>query len=67
MKSDEDIKRDVEEELKSDPDIESVDIAVAVKDGVVTLTGFTRSYNEKMAGGDRHEAREGRGCRGERH
>jgi osmotically-inducible protein OsmY len=47
MKSDEDIKRDVEEELKSDPDIESVDIAVAVKDGVVTLTGFTRSYNEK--------------------
>jgi osmotically-inducible protein OsmY len=47
MRSDEDIKRDVEEELKSDPDIESVDIAVAVKDGVATLTGFSRSYNEK--------------------
>lgn len=47
MRSDEDIKRDVEEELKWDPDIESPDIAVAVKDGVATLTGFTRSYNEK--------------------
>jgi osmotically-inducible protein OsmY len=47
MRSDEDIKRDVEEELKWDPDIKSVDIAVAVKDSVVTLTGFARSYNEK--------------------
>jgi osmotically-inducible protein OsmY len=47
MRSDDDIKRDVEEELKWDPDIESADIAVAVKDGVVTLTGFARSYNEK--------------------
>jgi osmotically-inducible protein OsmY len=47
MRSDEDIKRDVEEELKSDPDIESVDIAVAVKNSVVSLTGFVRSYNDK--------------------
>ncbi|MEA2731653.1 MAG: hypothetical protein QOF70_6128 [Acetobacteraceae bacterium] len=47
MKSDSDIKRDVEAELKWDPDIDPTDIAVAVKDGVVTLTGFVRSYTQK--------------------
>ena len=47
MKSDSDIKRDVEAELKWDPDIDSTDIGVAVKDGVVTLTGFVRSYTQK--------------------
>jgi osmotically-inducible protein OsmY len=46
MKSDADIKRDVEAELKWDPDIDATDIAVAVKDGVVTLTGFVRSYTQ---------------------
>ena len=44
MKSDSDIKRDLEAELKWDTDIDATDIAVAVKDGVVTLTGFVRSY-----------------------
>ena len=47
MRSDNDIKRDVESEIRWDPDIKSDDIAVAVKDGVVTLTGFVRSYIEK--------------------
>jgi osmotically-inducible protein OsmY len=47
MKADSDIKRDVEAELKWDPDIDPTDIAVAVKDGVVTLTGFVRSYTQK--------------------
>jgi osmotically-inducible protein OsmY len=47
MKSDTDIKRDVEAELKWDPDIDATDIGVAVKDGVVTLTGFVRSYTQK--------------------
>ena len=47
MRSDEEIKRDVEEELRWDPDIDATDIAVAVKNGVVTLTGFVRSYNDK--------------------
>lgn len=47
MRSDSDIKRDVELELQWDPDISSDDIGVAVKDGVVTLTGFVRSYSEK--------------------
>jgi osmotically-inducible protein OsmY len=36
MKSDSDIKRDVEEELRFDPDIDATDIGVAVKDGVVS-------------------------------
>jgi hypothetical protein len=44
MRSDSDIQRDVEEELRSDPDLDATDIGVAVKDGVVTLTGFVRSY-----------------------
>lgn len=48
MRSDSEIKRDVEEELRWDPDIDSNDIAVAVKDGVVALTGFVRSYSQKF-------------------
>jgi len=47
MKSDSDIKRDVEAELKWDPDIDATDIAVAAKGGVVALTGFVRSYTQK--------------------
>src|SRR5438105_9970303 len=48
MRTDSDIKRDVEAELQSDPTIDATDIAVAVKNGVVTLTGFVRSYSEKL-------------------
>jgi osmotically-inducible protein OsmY len=48
MRSDSDIKRGVEAELRWDPDINPDDIAVAVKDGVVTLTGFVRSYSQKL-------------------
>ena len=47
MKTDSDIKRNVEAELRWDPDIDPTDIAVAVKNGVVTLTGFVRSYSQK--------------------
>jgi osmotically-inducible protein OsmY len=47
MRTDSDIKRDVEAELKWDPDIDPTDIGVAVKNGVVTLTGFVRSYSSK--------------------
>lgn len=49
MKSDSDIKRNVEAELKWDPDIDATDIGVSVKDGVVTLTGFVRSYSQKLS------------------
>ena len=47
MKPDSQIKQDVEAELRWDPRIDSADIAVAVSQGVVTLTGFVRSYGEK--------------------
>ena len=47
MRSDLDIKRDVEAELRWNPDIDATDIAVSVKDGVVTLSGFVRSYAQK--------------------
>ena len=52
MRSDSDIKRDVESELRWDPDIDSTDIAVAVKDGVVTLAGFVRSYSQRQQAED---------------
>jgi osmotically-inducible protein OsmY len=47
MRSDSEIKRDVEDELRWDPDIDATDIAVAVKSGVVTLTGFVKNYSDK--------------------
>lgn len=47
MRSDENVKRDVEQELRWDPDIDATDVAVTVHNGVVTLTGFVRSYSQK--------------------
>jgi osmotically-inducible protein OsmY len=47
MRSDSDIKHDVEQELRWDPDVDTTDIGVAVKSGVVALTGFVHSYSEK--------------------
>jgi len=48
MRSDSEIQRDVEEELRADPEINAADVAVAVKDGVVTLAGFVRHYSDKF-------------------
>jgi osmotically-inducible protein OsmY len=47
MKADSDIKSDVEAELRWSPDVDETDISVKVNGGVVTLTGFVRSYFEK--------------------
>src|SRR6267143_1292957 len=47
MRLDSDVRRDVEDELRSDPDIDATDIAVAVKDGSVMLTGFVRSFRQR--------------------
>lgn len=47
MRSDADIRSDVEAELSYDPNIAASDIAVSVKEGVVTLAGFVRSYFHK--------------------
>jgi osmotically-inducible protein OsmY len=48
MKSDSEIERDVRDELKWDPDLDAEDIAVSVKNGVVTLAGFARSYSDRL-------------------
>src|SRR6202047_3862271 len=47
MRTDSEIKKDAEDELRWDPDVDATDIAVAVHRGVVTLTGFVRSYMQK--------------------
>ena len=49
VRTDDDIRDSVLEEIKWDPKVTSPDVAVAVKDGVVTLTGFVSSYWEKEA------------------
>jgi osmotically-inducible protein OsmY len=48
MRTDSEIKRDVEDEIRWNPDIDATDIAVTVKSAVVTLTGFVRSYSDKL-------------------
>jgi osmotically-inducible protein OsmY len=48
MRSDSEIERDVREELKWDPNLDAEDIAISVKDGVVTLAGFTKSYSDRL-------------------
>jgi len=47
MKTDGDIRRDVEAELRWTPDIDETDVAVKVNDGVLTLAGFVHSYYER--------------------
>lgn len=49
MKTDLALQEDVAEELAFDPSVDASDIAVAAKDGVVTLTGKVPSYAEKVA------------------
>jgi osmotically-inducible protein OsmY len=49
VKTDVELKRDVEAELAWDPAVRSTAIGVAVKDGVVTLTGHIETYAEKDA------------------
>ena len=62
MLTDSEIKRHVESQLAWDPDIDTTDIAVSVKDGVVALTGFVRSYSQKYEA--EREAKSVRGVRG---
>jgi osmotically-inducible protein OsmY len=49
MKTDTQLHRDVADELAWEPSITSSEIGIAVKDGVVTLSGFANSYAEKFA------------------
>jgi osmotically-inducible protein OsmY len=49
IRTDEEIQADVLEELKWDTRVRPNEIGVAVKDGIVTLTGWVDSYLKKMA------------------
>jgi osmotically-inducible protein OsmY len=49
MKTDSEIQRDVLDELKYEPILEASEIGVAVKNGVVTLTGTVNSYWKKVS------------------
>ena len=43
------LKKAIEEELEWEPSVSAEHIGVAVDDGVVTLTGYVRTYAEKLA------------------
>jgi osmotically-inducible protein OsmY len=47
LKSDTEIERDVNDELKWSPDLDASDIAVSVRNGLVTLAGFVKSHTDK--------------------
>ena len=49
MKTDAQIKRDVQDELIWEPSIDETKIGVSVEDGVVTLSGEVDSYAKKIA------------------
>jgi osmotically-inducible protein OsmY len=48
-KTDTEIKTDVLSELRYDPSLKVTDIGVLVKDGTVTLNGYTTSFDKKLA------------------
>src|SRR5512138_81445 len=48
-RTDEQIQREVMEELKWDARVQPNDIGVAVRDGIVTLAGFVDSFVKKWA------------------
>jgi osmotically-inducible protein OsmY len=51
MKTNDELQRDVMEELKWDPQLRDVyaQIGVSAKDGVITLSGLVNTYNKKLA------------------
>lgn len=49
MKSDSQLQRDIFDEMRWDPQVGRAEIAVAVKDGVVTLNGAVGTYSQKVA------------------
>lgn len=49
MKTDKQIQHDVIAELEWEPSVDPADIGVAVNDGVVTLSGYVKTYPQKMA------------------
>ncbi|SDE43169.1 Osmotically-inducible protein OsmY, contains BON domain [Pricia antarctica] len=49
MKTDAEIKQDVQDELAWEPSIDETQIGVTVRDGIVTLSGVVDNYAKKMA------------------
>lgn len=49
MKTDEDLKQDVLDELEWEPSINATQIGVTAKNGIVTLSGHVDTYGEKLA------------------
>ena len=49
MKSDNQIQKDVMDELKWEPYLNASDIGVSVKNGIVTLSGQVDTYSKKIA------------------
>ncbi len=62
MKADSKIQEDVIDELQWEPRVEHANIGVAVKDGIVTLSGFVSSYTSKISA--EKAARRVKGVRG---
>ena len=52
MKTDADIRRDTESELRWDPSIDDTRIGVTVSNGVVTLTGDVPNYSDRWKADD---------------
>jgi osmotically-inducible protein OsmY len=52
FRTDEEIQQDILEELEWDTRVQPNEIGVAVKDGIVTLTGWVDSYLKKLAAED---------------
>ncbi|MET0542473.1 MAG: BON domain-containing protein, partial [Variovorax sp.] len=52
LRSDAEIQAEVLTELKWEPRVQATEIGVAVKDGVVTLTGLVDSYTKRWAAED---------------
>lgn len=48
MRSDVQIQEDVMEQLKWEPELNSAEIGVAVKNGIVTLSGIVDTYSKKL-------------------
>jgi osmotically-inducible protein OsmY len=46
--TDSEVKRNVEDEIRYDAFVDSTDIAVSVKDGVVSLTGYSSDFGQKI-------------------
>jgi osmotically-inducible protein OsmY len=49
MKTDAELKRDLEAELAWDPEVTATEIGIAVKNGVVTVSGHLDTYPQKWA------------------